>query len=87
MAKKLSSASVGLAFGLFLAVIHILRTIAIWLYPNFVINIIKKLSYNAVYVQPPIISVEAFSIGLMFLLVFGFVCGTIFAWTYNWFAR
>ncbi|MBI2656223.1 hypothetical protein HYX03_00605 [Candidatus Woesearchaeota archaeon] len=81
---KLKPSSVGLALGLLLAVIQILRSIVAWLFPNFVAYIIKNLTFNAISIQPPIVTAASFIIGLIALFAGGFVLGTIFGMIYNW---
>ncbi len=85
MAKKPSAISLGFSVGIFLVVIHALRTIAVWLFPNVVASVLKKLTYNAIYIQPPVLSVDSFLIGLVALFAAGFVCGFVFAIVYKWF--
>lgn len=84
MPKKLSSTSIGLALGVFLAILYTLHTIVIWLFPNFVVNLAKKVTNNMISIQPPILTVDTFVIGIVVLFVAGLVWGTIFAWVYNW---
>mgnify|MGYP001587394109 FL=1 len=84
---KLKPLSIGLTLGVFLAVIYTLRTIIVWLFPNFVVNLAKKITYNMISIQPAIITVDAFVIGLVVLFVGGLVWGIVFAWVYNWVAK
>ncbi len=81
---KLKPSSVGLALGLFLALIQILRSIVAWLFPNFVAYIIKNLTFNAISIQPPVVTVSSFIIGLVALFAGGLIGGIIFARVYNW---
>mgnify|MGYP001568324538 FL=1 len=80
---KLKPLTIGLTLGAFLAVIYAIRTIIIWLFPNFVVNLAKKITYNMISIQPAVITVDAFVIGLVVLFVAGLVWGIIFAWVYN----
>ena len=84
---KLKPLSIGLTLGVFLAVIYTLRTIIVWLFPNFVVNLARKVTYNMISIQPAIITVDAFVIGLVVLFVGGLVWGIVFAWVYNWVAK
>ena len=84
---KLKPLSVGLSLGLFLAVIYLIRTIIIWLFPDFVVNLSKKVTYNMISIQPAVITVDAFVIGVVVLFVGGFIWGIVFAYVYNWVAR
>ncbi|MDP3765759.1 MAG: DUF5676 family membrane protein [Nanoarchaeota archaeon] len=81
---KLKSLSVGLALGVFLAIIYTVRTIIIWLFPNFIVNLAKKMTYNMIYIQPAVITIDSFVIGIVALFVCGLILGIIFAWVYNW---
>ena len=84
---KLKPLSVGLSLGIFLAVIYTIRTIVIWLFPDFVLNLAKKITYNMISLQPAVITVDAFVIGVVALFVGGLVWGIVFAYVYNWAAR
>ncbi|MBI2654445.1 hypothetical protein HYX02_06590 [Candidatus Woesearchaeota archaeon] len=81
---KLKPLSLGLALGVFLVICYVIRTIVIWLFPNFVVNLAKKVTYNMLALQPPVITIDAFVIGLVVLFVGGLITGIIFAWVYNW---
>ena len=87
MAKKLNGLSIGLILGLFLAIVYTVRTIVLWLFPNFVVNLAKKITYNMIYIQPAIITADAFVIGLVVLFVGGLIWGIVFAWVYNWVSK
>lgn len=80
---KLKPLTIGLTLGLFLAVIYTIRTIIIWLFPNFVVNLAKKITYNMISIQPAVITIDAFVIGVVVLFVAGLVWGIVFAWVYN----
>ena len=84
---KLKSLSAGLALGVFLAVIYTVRTIIIWLFPNFVVNLAKKMTYNMIYIQPAVITIDSFVIGVVVLFIGGLIWGIVFAWIYNWIAK
>ncbi|MEK6983678.1 MAG: DUF5676 family membrane protein [Nanoarchaeota archaeon] len=81
---KLKPLSIGLTLGIFLAILYAIRTIIIWLFPNFVVNLAKKVTYNMVSVQPAVITADAFMIGIIVLFVAGFVWGIAFALINNW---
>jgi len=81
---KLKPLSIGLTLGAFFTIIYTLYTIAIWLFPNFVVNLVKKVTYNMAAMHPAVITIDAFAIGLIDLFVEGFILGIVFAWVYNW---
>src|SRR3989338_1166893 len=56
---KLKPSSIGLTLGVFLAILYTIRTIIIWLFPNFVVNLAKKITYNMISIQPAIITADA----------------------------
>jgi len=80
---KLKPLTIGLTLGTFLAVIYAIRTVIIWLFPNFVVNLAKKITYNMISIQPAVITVDAFVIGLVVLFVAGLVWGVVFSLVYN----
>ena len=80
---KLKPLTIGLTLGAFLAVIYAIRTVIIWLFPNFVVNLAKKITYNMISIQPAVITVDAFVIGLVVLFVAGLVWGVVFSLVYN----
>ncbi len=80
---KLKPLTIGLTLGAFLAVIYAIRTVIIWLFPNFVVNLAKKITYNMISIQPAVITVDAFVIGLAVLFVAGLVWGVVFSLVYN----
>ena len=84
---KLKPLSIGLTLGIFLVAIYTIRTIIIWLFPDFVVNLAKKVTYNMISIQPAVITVDAFVIGVVVLFVGGLVWGIVFAFVYNWIAR
>ena len=84
---KLKPLSIGLTLGIFLAVIYTIRTIIIWLFPNFVVNLAKKVTYNMIFIQPAAITLDAFVIGVVVLFVAGLIWGIVFGIVYNWVAR
>lgn len=81
---KLKPLSVGLALGVFLAICYVIRTIVIWLFPNFIVNLAQRVTYNMLALQPPVITIDAFVIGIILLFVGGLITGIIFALVYNW---
>lgn len=84
---KLKPSSVGLSLGLFLAILYTLRTIILWLFPNFAVNVANKVMYKMITINPPAITVDSFVIGVIVLFVAGLVWGIVFAWVYNWIAK
>lgn len=84
---KLKPLSIGLTLGVFLAVVYTLRAILIWSFPNFVVNLAKKVTNNMIPIQPAVITLDAFVIGVVVLFVGGLVWGIVFAWVYNWVNR
>ena len=84
---KLKPLSIGLTLGVFLAVIYTIRTIIMWFFPDFVVNLAKKITYNMISIQPAVITIDAFVIGVIALFIGGFVAGIVFAWVYNWVAK
>ena len=81
---KLKPITIGLTLGAFLAVIYTIRTVIIWLFPNFVVNLAKKITYNMISIQPAVITLDAFVIGVVTLFIGGLVWGIVFAMVYNW---
>ncbi len=81
---KLKPLTIGLILGVFLAVIYTIRTFIVWLFPNFIVNLAKKITYNMISIQPAVITIDAFVIGVIALFVGGLVWGIVFAWIYNW---
>lgn len=84
---KLKPLLIGLTLGIFLAICYALRTIIILLFPNFVVNLAKKITYSMISIQLPSITIGSFIIGIVVLFVSGFIAGIIFAWVYNWIAK
>ena len=84
---KLKPLSIGLTLGVFLAVIYTIRTIIMWLFPNFIVNLAKKITYNMISIQPAVITADAFVIGVVVLFVGGLVWGIVFALIYNWIVK
>ncbi len=81
---KLKPLTIGLILGVFLAVIYTIRTVIVWLFPGFIVNLAKKITYNMISVQPAVITVDAFVIGVIVLFIGGLVWGIVFALVYNW---
>lgn len=84
---KLKPLLVGLSLGIFLALIYTIRTVIIQLFPNFVLTIAKKISYSMIFIQPAIITFDAFVIGVVVLFIGGLVWGIVFSLIYNWVAK
>ena len=84
---KLKGTKIGLTLGAFLAVIYTIRTIILWIFPDFVVNLARKITYNMIPIQPAVITTDAFAIGVVVLFVGGLVWGIVFAWVYNWIAK
>ena len=80
---KLKPSSVGLALGIMLAVLYTLRTIALLLFPDFLVNVANKVMYNMVLINAPVITAYAFVIGIIALFVGGLVLGAVFSLVYN----
>ena len=79
--------TIGLTLGIFLAAIYTIRTIIIWLFPDFVVNLAEKITYNMITVQTAVITIDSFVVGVVVLFVGGFVWGIVFALVYNWVAK
>ena len=84
---KIKPLSIGLTLGVFLAVIYAVRTIVIWLFPNFVVNLARKVTNNMLLIQIPVITSDALVIGIATFFIVGLIWGAIFAWIYNWTAK
>lgn len=80
---KLKPLSVGLSLGIFLALIYTIRTVLIWMFPNFVLTLAKKISYSMIFIQPAIITFDAYLTGVIALFVVGLVAGVVFSLVYN----
>ena len=80
---KLKPLSVGLALGLMLAILYTVRTIVLLLFPDFVVNVANKIMYSMISIKSPVITIDAFVIGVVVLFFAGFVLGTIFSLVYN----
>ena len=80
---KLKPSSIGLTLGVMLAVLYTLRTIVLMLFPDFVVNVANKIVYNMIFIKVPVITVEAFVIGIIALFIGGFVLGYVFSLVYN----
>ena len=80
---KLKPSSIGLTLGIMLAVLYTLRTIALLLFPNFIVNVANKIVYNMIFIKVPVITIDAFVIGIIALFIGGFVLGYVFSLVYN----
>ena len=80
---KLKPSSIGLTLGVMLAVLYTLRTIALLLFPNFIVNVANKIVYNMIFIKVPVITIDAFVIGIIALFIGGFVLGYVFSLVYN----
>ena len=80
---KLKPASVGLALGLMLAILYTIRAIVLLLFPNFAVNVAKKVVNNVISIQPPVITSDSYVIGVVVVFIAGLVWGIIFSWVYN----
>ena len=80
---KLNPQKIGLALGVMLAIIYTLRTIVLLLFPNFVVSWANKIMYNMVVIKEPVITVDAFAVGIAVLFIAGFVWGIVFSLVYN----
>ena len=43
--------------------------------------------YNMISIKAPVITIDAFVIGVVVLFVAGFVLGTVFSLVYNWIGK
>jgi len=80
---KLKPLSVGLTLGIMLAVLYTIRTIALLLFPNFIVNLANKIMYKMITINLPVITVESYVIGVVALFIGGFVLGALFGVVYN----
>ena len=80
---KLKPAKIGLTLGLMLAVLYTIRTIILLLFPDFVVNWANKITYSMISIRMPVITIDAFIIGVVILFFAGLVWGTVFSLVYN----
>ena len=80
---KLKPVSIGLTFGIMLAILYTIRTIALLLFPNFIVNVANKIMYKMISINLPVITIDSFIIGVIALFVGGLVLGTLFGVVYN----
>ena len=80
---KLKPTKIGLTLGIMLAILYTLRTIVLLLFPDFVVSWANKIMYNMISVKEPVITVNAFVIGVVVLFIAGFVWGIVFSLVYN----
>ena len=83
MVPKLKPTKIGLTLGIMLAILYTIRTIILLLFPNFVVDLANKIMYNMISVKAPVITIDAFVIGVVVLFVAGFILGTVFSLVYN----
>ena len=81
--SKLKSLSIGLTFGVMLAILYTLRTLALLLFPNFIVNAANKIMYKMISINLPVITIDSFIIGVIALFIGGLVLGTLFGVVYN----
>jgi len=80
---KLKPTKIGLILGLMLAILYTLRTIVLLLFPNFAVNWANKIMYNMIPIKEPVITVDAFAVGVVVLFIAGFIWGIVFSLVYN----
>ena len=80
---KLKGTKIGLTLGLMLAVLYTIKTIALLLFPDFLVNFANKVMYDMVSITVPDITIEAFAIGIIALFIGGFILGFVFSLVYN----
>ena len=80
---KLKPLSVGLSLGLMLAVIYTIRTIALLLFPDFLVNVASKIMYKMIAINLPVVTLGSYAIGVIALFIGGFVFGALFGAVYN----
>lgn len=80
---KIKTAKIGLTFGIMLAILYTLRTIILMLFPDFVVNVANQVMYRMITINPPLITIYSFVIGIIVVFVGGFVFGFIFSLIYN----
>ena len=81
--SKLKPLSIGLTFGVMLTILYTLRTLALLLFPNFIVNATNKIMYKMISINLPVITIDSFIIGVIALFVGGLVLGTLFGVVYN----
>lgn len=84
---KLKPTSVGLALGLMLAIVYTVRAVVLLLFPNFAVNVAKKVVSNMIPIQPPVITADSYVIGVVTVFIAGLIWGIIFSWAHNWVAK
>lgn len=80
---KLKGTRIGLALGTMLAALYTIRTIALLLFPDFIVNVANKIVYKMVAINPPVITIDSFAIGIIALFIGGLVLGVVFSLFYN----
>ncbi len=81
---KLKPLSIGLTLGIMLAILYTIRTIVLLLFPNFIVNISNKVVYKMITINPPVITIASFVVGIIALFLGGLILGIVFALVYNW---
>ena len=80
---KLNPLSVGLTLGIMLAVLYTIRTIALLLFPDFLVNVASKIMYKMIAINLPVVTLDSYVIGIAALFIGGFVLGALFGVVYN----
>ena len=80
---KLKPLSIGLTLGVMLAILYTIRTLALLLFPNFIVNVANKLMYKMISINLPVITIDSYVIGVIALFVGGLVLGIAFGLVYN----
>ena len=81
--SKLKPSSIGLTLGVMLAILYTIRTIALLLFPNFIVNVANKIMYKMISINLPVITIDSYVIGVVALFVGGLVLGIVFGLVYN----
>ena len=80
---NLNAKSVGLSLGSLLAILYTIRTIFLLLFPDFLVKYVNKIMYNMISIKEPVITADAFVIGIVVLFVAGFIFLAVFSLVYN----
>lgn len=80
---ELKGTRLGLALGTMLAALYTIRTIALLLFPDFIVNVANKIMYKMITINPPVITIDSFVIGIIALFIGGSVLGVVFSFFYN----
>ena len=76
---KLKPVQLGLSLGISLVIIYI--------FPNLIVNLARKLPYDMAFIKPAVILPSAFVTGIILLLAIGLAFGYVFALVYNRIAK